>query len=125
MDYDDLLVYLLMLLETKPHIASQLQKEYQFIMIDEYQDTNSLQHRIVKGLSGNQANVMAVGDDAQSIYSFRGANHANILEFPALFNDCALYAIEQNYRSVQPILDCANHVLQSASFGYKKNCTVL
>jgi len=74
MDYDDLLVYLLMLLESKPHIASQLQKEHQFIMIDEYQDTNS----------------------------------------------CALYAIEQNYRSVQPILDCANHVLQSASFGYKK-----
>lgn len=120
MDYDDLLVYLLMLLETKPHIAAQLQKEYQFIMIDEYQDTNSLQHRIVKGLAGKHANVMAVGDDAQSIYSFRGANHANILEFPALFTECALYAIEQNYRSVQPILDCANHVLQSASFGYKK-----
>ena len=120
MDYDDLLVYLLMLLENKPHIASILQKEHQFIMIDEYQDTNSLQHRIVKGLAGEQANVMAVGDDAQSIYSFRGANHANILEFPSLFKDCALYAIEQNYRSVQPILDCANHVLQSASFGYKK-----
>jgi DNA helicase-2/ATP-dependent DNA helicase PcrA len=120
MDYDDLLVYLLMLLESKPHIASQLQKDHQFIMIDEYQDTNSLQHRIVKALAGKQANVMAVGDDAQSIYSFRGANHANILEFPSLFKDCALYAIEQNYRSVQPILDCANHVLQAASFGYKK-----
>ena len=73
MDYDDLLVYLLMLLESKPHIASQLQKDHQFIMIDEYQDTNSLQHRIVKALAGKQANVMAVGDDAQSIYSFRGA----------------------------------------------------
>jgi DNA helicase-2/ATP-dependent DNA helicase PcrA len=120
MDYDDLLVYLLMLLESKPHIASQLQKDHQFIMIDEYQDTNSLQHRIVKALAGSTANVMAVGDDAQSIYSFRGANHANILEFPSLFKDCALYAIEQNYRSVQPILDCANHVLQAASFGYKK-----
>lgn len=121
LDYDDLLVYLLTLLETNKSVRNQLQAQYRYIMIDEYQDTNSLQHRIVLALSGTQKNIMAVGDDAQSIYSFRGANFKNILDFPSSFEHCDVYPIEQNYRSVQSILDFSNSILEHATFGYKKN----
>ncbi len=89
-------------------------------MVDEYQDTNKLQSDIVKGLAQHNGNVMVVGDDAQSIYSFRGANFKNIMEFPKLFPDSELIKIEENYRSVQTILDFANHVYDGAIEKYTK-----
>ena len=89
-------------------------------MVDEYQDTNKLQADIVKGLAQHNGNVMVVGDDAQSIYSFRGANFKNIMEFPKLFPDAQIIKIEENYRSVQTILDFANHVYDGAIEKYTK-----
>jgi DNA helicase-2/ATP-dependent DNA helicase PcrA len=121
MDYDDLLVYLLTLLDEKPAVSKELQFRFRYILADEYQDTNLLQHRIVMALAGNEQNIMAVGDDAQSIYSFRGANFQNILEFPRSFPDCAIYTIEQNYRSSQPVLDISNAIMQDSLQGYRKN----
>ena len=120
MDYDDLLVYTLTLLEQYPKVQKEIHAKYHHIMIDEYQDTNTLQHRIVKALAAKNNNIMAVGDDAQSIYSFRGANVNNILEYPLSFPGCKVYPIEHNYRSVQSILDLSNRVLESAVQGYKK-----
>ena len=84
-DYDDLLFLLDKLLTENEPLRNQLQARYRYIMVDEYQDTNLVQARIVKHLAGDKGNVMAVGDDAQSIYAFRGANVANILEFPNIF----------------------------------------
>jgi DNA helicase-2/ATP-dependent DNA helicase PcrA len=119
-DYDDLLVLLLQLLEEHPTVRARLHAQYRFLMVDEYQDTNRLQHRITLLLSGPEENVMAVGDDAQSIYSFRGADFRNILEFPKAFQQCRLIQLEENYRSTQPILDFANAILARAAFGYRK-----
>src|SRR5439155_45561 len=86
-DYDDLLVLLRDLLRDHPEVAAQLSRTYRFIMVDEYQDTNPLQAEIVRGLASAHPNVMAVGDDSQSIYSFRGATFRNIMDFPKAFPD--------------------------------------
>ncbi len=120
-DYDDLLFLLDKLLEENEPLRNQLQARYRYIMVDEYQDTNLVQARIVKHLVGDNGNVMAVGDDAQSIYAFRGANVANILEFPNIFKDTKIIRLEQNYRSVQPILDLTNEILEGATTKFDKN----
>jgi len=90
-------------------------------MIDEYQDSNRLQHEIVLMLCNEKSNVMVVGDDAQSIYSFRGAEYQNIIFFPKNFSDCKIYKIEENYRSTNQILNFTNDVINKSTFSYKKS----
>ncbi len=119
LDYDDLLVYLKFLLENQD-IRDRLSQKYQFIMVDEYQDTNRLQGDITYLLGGSHRNVMVVGDDAQSIYGFRGASHENIMKFPEQFPECKIIKLEQNYRSTQSILDVGNSVLENMKNKYSK-----
>lgn len=121
LDYDDLLLYLRTLLESNPPIRKTLSEQFKYIMVDEYQDTNTIQAQIIKLLASEHNNVMAVGDDSQSIYSFRGANFKNILEFPAIFENTKIIKLEQNYRSSQNVLDLANEVLKKAKEKYTKN----
>ncbi len=120
-DYDDLLLYLARLLSPDSAVQSELIRPFRHIMVDEYQDTNSLQHSIVCALAGKDEHVMVVGDDAQSIYSFRGANVQNIMRFPESFKACRIITIEENYRSTQQILDLSNAVIAAAAFRYEKN----
>ena len=119
MDYDDLLVYLKMLLEVE-EVRKKLAECYKYVMVDEYQDTNILQGDIVYLLSKEHKNVMVVGDDAQSIYGFRGSSHKNIMEFPKQFDHCKIIKLEENYRSTQQILDVANSVLENMENKYSK-----
>ena len=121
LDYDDLLTHLRELLRTHPEVAQRLSRTYRYIMVDEYQDTNRLQAEIVCLLAHVHHNVMAVGDDAQSIYSFRGATVRNIFEFPDLFPDTKIIKLEENYRSTQPILDLSNEIILQAKESYTKN----
>lgn len=120
MDYDDLLVKLLQLLNRSDRVKEILQNRYRYILVDEYQDTNHIQSQIVIHLAGQKANVMAVGDDAQSIYSFRGANYENMMKFPSQFPDSRVITLAQNYRSNQPILDLTNAVISQAKESYSK-----
>ncbi len=121
LDYDDLLVYLRdFLLEFGP-AAKSLLSTIKFVMVDEYQDTNKLQADIVRGLCQINKNVMVVGDDSQSIYSFRGANFKNIIEFPELFGNVKIIKLEENYRSVQPVLDFTNHIIANSVEKYEKH----
>ncbi len=120
LDYDDLLFELERLFLTRQDILDSLRLRFQQIMVDEYQDTNKVQARLVRLLAGENGNVMAVGDDAQSIYAFRGATVHNILEFPRLFQNTRIIRLEENYRSVQPVLDIANSLLANTAEGYKK-----
>ena len=120
LDYDDLLVYLLKFLSENNNYASNLLSNIKFIMVDEYQDTNKLQADIIKALSTINKNVMVVGDDSQSIYSFRGANFKNIMDFPKLFENTTLIKLEENYRSTKEILSFANHLLEFAIEKYPK-----
>lgn len=120
MDYDDLLLYLLELLKENPDALKQITSMYKQIMVDEYQDTNRIQHEIILLLGGTENNIMAVGDDAQSIYSFRGADHQNIFFFPESFEQCEIFKIEQNYRSTEQILDLSNEIINRAAFKYEK-----
>lgn len=120
LDYDDLLIYLLKFLTDRSDVASKVLSNIKFIMVDEYQDTNKLQADIVKALSTMNDNVMVVGDDSQSIYSFRGANFKNIMDFPNLFKNTKLIKLEENYRSTQEILGFANHLLEFAVEKYPK-----
>ena len=119
-DYDDLLLKLRDLLVARPDVAERLSNELRFVMVDEYQDTNRLQAEIVERLAVAHKNVMAVGDDAQSIYSFRGADFRNIMEFERRFPGARVIALEENYRSTQPILDLANAVIERAAERYTK-----
>jgi DNA helicase-2/ATP-dependent DNA helicase PcrA len=119
-DYDDLLVLLRDLLHDHQDVAAQLSHTYRFIMVDEYQDTNRLQADIVRGLAAEHQNVMAVGDDSQSIYSFRGANFRNIMDFTQLFPGTQVITLAENYRSTQPILRLANAVIDRAPEKYTK-----
>lgn len=114
MDYDDLLIYLRKLLRDHDKVRMTLAQRYKYVMVDEYQDTNKIQAEIVRLLSGTHGNVMVVGDDAQSIYSFRGATIRNILDFPEEFPGCAVTKLEENYRSTQPILNLTNEILRRA-----------
>ncbi|MBT8399257.1 MAG: ATP-dependent helicase [Rhodothermia bacterium] len=120
MDYDDLLSKSLVLFDEDDRTAKAISSECKHLLVDEYQDTNRLQAELVRRLSAVHRNVMAVGDDAQSIYRFRGAEPANIFEFPRVFADTTILKLEQNYRSTQPILDLANHVLDHATEKYEK-----
>jgi DNA helicase-2/ATP-dependent DNA helicase PcrA len=120
MDYDDMLLNLLELLKNHKAVLRETNDRFKYVMVDEYQDTNRLQHEIVLLLAGQKENIMAVGDDAQSIYSFRGADYQNILFFPESFSDCKIYKIEENYRSTQPVLDLSNRIIADAAFKYEK-----
>ncbi len=120
LDYDDLLIYLRTFLTERSDVASKLLSKIKFIMVDEYQDTNKLQADIVKALSEINHNVMVVGDDSQSIYSFRGANFKNIMDFPNLFKNTKLIKLEENYRSTKEILSFANYLLEFAVEKYPK-----
>jgi DNA helicase-2/ATP-dependent DNA helicase PcrA len=121
LDYDDLLVYLRNFLDEFGPGAKSLLSTIKFVMVDEYQDTNKLQADIVKGLTQINNNIMVVGDDSQAIYSFRGANFKNIIEFPNLFKDVQLIKLEENYRSTQSVLDFANQINEAAIEKYTKN----
>ena len=118
--YDDLLVRLKEALESSEEMREQLSDQYRYIMVDEYQDTNKLQAQIVKLLTFRHDNVAVVGDEFQSIYSFRGASHKNMLEFPKLFPSAQIIKLEENYRSTQPILDVANSIMEDVKESFKK-----
>jgi len=113
MDFDDLLLKFYELLTKIPEALSKYQRKFQFILIDEYQDTNPAQYSIIKLLGAQHENVCVVGDDAQSIYSFRGATIQNILQFQKDYEDVKLVKLEQNYRSTQSILNIANEVIKN------------
>src|SRR5437870_2201462 len=108
MDFDDLLEKTLSMLQQHQGIAAFYRRQFQFILVDEYQDTNKIQADLVDALALDHKNVMVVGDDAQSIYSWRGANFQNILEFPKRYPDARVFKIQMNYRSVPEILEVAN-----------------
>ncbi|MEO8721122.1 MAG: UvrD-helicase domain-containing protein [Ginsengibacter sp.] len=111
MDFDDLLLKFYQLLKTHPESLSKYQRKFKYIMIDEYQDTNTSQYQIIKLLGAMHENVAVVGDDAQSIYSFRGATIENILQFQKDYDQVKVVMLEQNYRSSQNILNVANHII--------------
>ncbi|MER3422751.1 MAG: ATP-dependent helicase, partial [Nitrospiraceae bacterium] len=120
LDYDDLLVKLRELLNANESIRQTISQRFQYILVDEYQDTNRLQADVIRKLAATHDNVMVVGDDSQSIYAFRGATFRNIMEFPELFPGTTIYKLEENYRSTQPILNLANEIIQGASEKYSK-----
>jgi DNA helicase-2/ATP-dependent DNA helicase PcrA len=120
LSYDDLLVRLRDALEGNEEFRRKLSSQYRYIMVDEYQDTNKLQAQIVRLMAASHDNVAVVGDECQSIYSFRGASFKNMLEFPELFPDARVIKLEENYRSTQPILEVANAIIGEASEGYEK-----
>ena len=120
-DYDDLLLFWLMMLEASPALADQIAGMYDHLLVDEYQDTNLLQARILRAMCRTHQNITVVGDDAQSIYSFRGANFRNILDFPKQFPGAAVVTLEQNYRSTQPVLDVTNTLISRARERFTKN----
>ncbi|WP_300666802.1 UvrD-helicase domain-containing protein [Fluviicola sp.] len=121
MDFDDLLFQTNVLLRDFPDVLSYYQHKFKYILVDEYQDTNYAQYLIVKKLAAVYENICVVGDDAQSIYSFRGANIQNILNFRNDYPDYKLYKLEQNYRSTQSIVEAANSVISKNKEQIKKN----
>lgn len=123
MDFDDLLVNLARLLREFPEVRRTLASRFRNILVDEYQDTNPLQAAIVADLASVHGNLLVVGDDAQAIYAFRGADIRNILEFPKWFPDARIFKLEVNYRSTQPILDVANAVLEGSPEQFRKTLT--
>lgn len=123
MDYDDLLLNLRKLLVEHEEIRRLLAEQYRFIMVDEYQDTNGIQAEIIRWLAADHGNVMVVGDDSQSIYSFRGADFRNMFEFPELFPGTRIIKLEENYRSTQPILSFTNALMAGAGKKYTKCLT--
>jgi DNA helicase II / ATP-dependent DNA helicase PcrA len=119
LDYDDLLLFFKILLDDE-RVRSQLAAKYRYVMIDEFQDTNPLQGDIAFHLAEAHKNILVVGDDAQSIYSFRGSSHQNIMDFPKRFPGCRIIKLEDNYRSTQVILDVGNAVLDNMENKYEK-----
>ena len=120
MDFDDLLLKTNELLNKFPEILSKYQDKFRYIMVDEYQDTNYSQYLIIKSLSDRYENLCVVGDDSQSIYSFRGANIDNILNFKKHYPNCSTYKLEQNYRSSNNIVQCANSLIKKNHFKLDK-----
>src|SRR6266516_1458963 len=121
MDFDDLLEKTLSMLQQHQSIAAFYRRQFQFILVDEYQDTNKIQADLVDMLALDHKNVMVVGDDAQSIYSWRGANFQNILEFPKRYPDAQVFKIEMNYRSVPEILEVANAAIAANVQQFRKH----
>lgn len=121
LNYDDILLKFDQMLSDYPNIARRIEATYQYIMVDEYQDTNTLQDSIIRKIRTKNTNLMVVGDDMQSIYKFRGADVQNILSFPKRYTDCKVIYLTENYRSSQEILNLANHVMENATEGYQKN----
>jgi len=121
LDFDDLLVQPLRLLEANPEIAKAFRTQFQFILVDEYQDTNRLQADFIDMLAHDHHNVMVVGDDAQSIYSWRGANFQNILQFPKRYPGAQIYKIETNYRSIPEVLEVANAAISANEGQFEKH----
>jgi DNA helicase-2/ATP-dependent DNA helicase PcrA len=113
MDFDDLLLNIFILFRDFPDVLHRYQKQFAYILVDEYQDTNYVQYRIINQLGELHRNICVVGDDAQSIYSFRGARIENILNFRSDYAGCHLYKLEQNYRSTKNIVDAANSVIKN------------
>lgn len=120
-DFDDMIALPVDIFESFPEVLTAYQNAWRYLLVDEYQDTNELQFKLLQLLCGNRANLMVVGDDDQSIYAFRGANSKHILEFPTLFSDVQVVALEQNYRSSQIILDAANAVIAKNNARHQKN----
>ncbi len=113
MDFDDIICHTVRLFEENPDVLDHYQNLYKYILVDEYQDTNMVQYRLVSMLSMKYKNLCVVGDDDQSIYKFRGATIENILSFENQFDDCTVIRLEQNYRSTQNILTCANELIKN------------
>ena len=120
-DFDDLLLLPIELFKKNPEILDRYQDLYQYILIDEYQDTNEAQYILTKLLSAKNRKITCVGDDSQSIYSFRGANYKNILNFEKDYKDAKTILLEQNYRSTSNILDAANQVIKNNKMRKDKN----
>lgn len=120
MDFDDLLINGLKLLKTQENIRNMLQEHFQYILVDEYQDTNSLQAEFVDILAAKHRNIMAVGDDFQCIYTWRGAQIENILEFPKRWPGCKIVKLERNYRSVPGVLNVANVIMKDSANQFEK-----
>jgi DNA helicase-2/ATP-dependent DNA helicase PcrA len=108
-DYDDMILYLKLLLENE-QVGAAFARRYKYVMVDEFQDTNKIEGEIVRRIGNLVGNIMAVGDDAQTIYGFRGSNHSNIIGFPEWFSGTAIIKLEHNYRSTGQILSLANHI---------------
>ncbi|WP_413532001.1 ATP-dependent helicase [Empedobacter brevis] len=121
MDFDDLLLRTNEILTRFPEVLAKYQERFKYIMVDEYQDTNHSQYLIVKALASRYENLCVVGDDAQSIYAFRGANIRNILSFKSDYPDAKLYPLEQNYRSTQMIVEAANQIIKQNQDQLEKN----
>ena len=111
MDFDDLLINMIRLMDGSPEVCARYQEQFRYILVDEYQDTNYIQFLLVKKLAEPQNNICVVGDDAQSIYSFRGADIRNILNFQRLYPQTKLFKLERNYRSTQTIVNAANSLI--------------
>lgn len=120
LDYDDLLIYLAKFFNELSPAASSVLRNLNFVMVDEYQDTNHLQAEVVRGLCRLKQNIMVVGDDAQSIYSFRGATFENIMNFPKIFPNTKIITLEENYRSTPEILNFTNKIYEAAINKYEK-----
>jgi DNA helicase-2/ATP-dependent DNA helicase PcrA len=125
MDFDDLLQKTLSMFQQHERIAEIYRGQFQFILVDEYQDTNKIQADLVDLLARDHHNVMVVGDDAQSIYSWRGANFQNILEFPKRYPDAQVFKIEMNYRSVPEILEVANAAIAANLQQFRKHLSAI
>ncbi len=120
LDYDDLLIYLLTLLKSEEAVKRSLSDTHKYIMVDEYQDTNQIQADIIRELAFTHNNVAVVGDDSQSIYSFRGANFKNIMDFPKTFQNTKIITLEENFRSTKEILNLTNEIIAQAKEKYPK-----
>lgn len=120
LDFDDLMDVLGESLKNNTRFREAIQNAYQYVMVDEFQDTNAVQNEIVNLIAAKHRRLMVVGDDSQSIYAFRGADYENILRFPEVYPDCLVVKIEENYRSNQNILDFTNSIIENAYIGYSK-----
>jgi len=120
MDYDDLLIKFKGLLEMHSEVRAAISRQFRYTMVDEYQDTNHLQADIIRLVTSEHRNIMVVGDDSQSIYSFRGASFRNIMDFPNQFPEARIVTLEENYRSTQPILDVTNVIISNAKEKFTK-----
>ncbi|WP_422661636.1 ATP-dependent helicase (plasmid) [Paenibacillus sp. EC2-1] len=122
LDFDDLLMKMVRMLERDPEVRRKFQKKYHYVMVDEYQDTNECQYRMIKLIVGRKNNLFVVGDDYQSIYGWRGANIEKILGFQKDYPDCKIIKLEQNYRSTKTIVECGNAIMKANPNQMHKTC---